>query len=83
MSDRKMVQPTMTMIRVYTRERGRGFLSRPLIFSMVSTTKYMSPQRMNVQLAPCQMPVSSHTTNKLKMCRARELTRLPPKGMYT
>ena len=37
---------------------------------------------MKFQLAPCQMPVSSSTTNRLKIWRLRPL-RLPPRDIYT
>ena len=37
---------------------------------------------MKFQLAPCQMPVSSSTMNRLKICRLSPL-RLPPRGIYT
>ena len=44
--------------------------------------KVSIPHSKNVQLAPCQIPVSSHTKNKLISC-LDILHLLPPKEMYT
>ena len=40
------------------------------------------PQKMNVQPAPCQMPVSRKTVQRLTYVRAVPLL-FPPSGMYT
>ena len=46
-------------------------------------TKYKSPQAINVQFAPCQIPVNSHTTNKLKKLCVLLPVLFPPNGIYT
>ena len=41
-----------------------------------------SPQNRKFHPAPCQIPVSVHTINILRICLASPL-RLPPRGIYT
>ena len=69
--ERKITHPMMTSTMVYMCPHQYSFLPSPVNFSNVSITKYISPHAINVQFAPCQMPVSSHTTNKLKTTKSK------------
>ena len=77
----------MTKNMVYawpkTRDRAREPPNPLHTFSTAIRTKYSNPQAKNVQFAPCQIPVSDHTTSRLNTRRRLVATRLPPKGKYT
>ena len=85
---RKNTQPTSTHSRVNTRyscfcHPAENLPGYPLSFSKAIKTKYISPQTTKFQLAPCQMPVSDQTTNRLNTNLPFVFTREPPRGKYT
>ena len=77
------------LIRFYIRITAEAGLcpgrrcGRRTSFSTMITAPCSTPQRMNVQFAPCHMPVSSHTSARLNTSRPFESTRDPPSGKYT
>ena len=50
-----------------------GHFSECSHFSRINSTKYMMPQTMKVQLAPCHKPVKNHTKNRLLSFSANNL----------
>ena len=68
--ERKKIQATVTIVKVI---RILGIIQRlatclvsPNILSIHNATPYMAPQKINVQLAPCQIPMTKKVIRMLQ-----------------
>ncbi len=85
---RNIVQRKFIMTKVTTIRGSRtsNFLlshrCNPKAFSITWNTPCKAPQTMNVQFAPCHIPLTRKVTRMFQWLR-NLLQRLPPRGIYT